>query len=339
MQPLRGVLAGAGFFAQFHADGWARVPGVQIAAVADPDTKRAAEFAARWYIPKIYASVEEALEAERPDFLDIVTRPDSHLALTQAAADRGVQVISQKPMAPTLEESVRMVEICERAGVRLLMHENWRWQPWYREIKNLDEQCAFGRVFHLGFLMRLGDGRGPNPYTIQPYFREMPRFLLYETSVHFLDTLIFLGGEIETLFCQTARLSPLVRGEDYALMQAGFKSGARGIIDANRISGPLPTESITFCDFRIEGDRAMARVAHDGSIWFTEYGTGERRLPFEPPRCGYKGDSVSALQQHLADCLRSGQPAESEGRAYLRTVEAVFACYESAETEKAVRLG
>ena len=45
--------------------------------------------------------------------------------------------------------------------------------------------------------MRTGDGRGPEPYQPQPYFRDMERLLVYETAVHFLDTFRFLGGEFD----------------------------------------------------------------------------------------------------------------------------------------------
>jgi hypothetical protein len=53
---------------------------------------------------------------------------------------------------------------------------------------------------------------------------------------------------------------------------------------------------------------------------------------------GYKGDSVFALQQHLLACLRADRPSESDGRDYLKTVQAVLACYRSAETGQAVTL-
>ena len=53
------------------------------------------------------------------------------------AAARGVHIICQKPLAPTLAESRRIVENAESAGVRFMVHENFRWQPWYREAKRL----------------------------------------------------------------------------------------------------------------------------------------------------------------------------------------------------------
>ncbi len=330
-EQLRGAMVGAGFFAQFHAEAWKRIPAVNIAAIADADGERAARFADRWGIPAAYASAGEMLERAQPDFVDIVTRPDSHLPLTRLAAQNGVDIICQKPMADSLEQCLEMVKVSAEAGVRLVIHENWRWQPWYREVKRLAGEGRFGRIYHLAFRMRTGDGRGSEIYTAQPYFRDMPRFLLHETIVHFLDTFRFLAGEIETVCCTTQRVNPAIRGEDYAIVQLRFASGACGIIDANRISGPGPAPP-ALGEFWLEGERAAVRMSPDGSLWLRDYGQEEVAHVFEKPDSGYKGDSIKAMQEHFIACLQSGAPAESEGRLYLRTVAVVEACYRSAAT-------
>ena len=333
----KGVIAGAGFFAQYHADAWQRLPQARIVAVADPDVGKAEEFARRWGIPKIYADAARMLADERPGFLDIVTGPDTHRSLAELAAGARIHVITQKPMAPDWGDCVAMVETCERAGVRLFVHENWRWQPWYRELRRLVDEDRFGRVFHIAFRLRNGDGRGSNPYTLQPYFKQMRRFLIYETLVHFLDTFRFLAGEIRSINCRTARVNPLIAGEDYALLQLSFAGGAHGLIDANRISGPLPLEP-TFGTLWLEGERAMARMDGQGRIFITDYGGPEQEHEYAKPAEGYRGDSVRALQNHILECLRGGTPCESEGRAYLATVRAVLAAYESAETGNTIHL-
>lgn len=334
---LTGVMIGAGFFARLQAEGWRRIPGAEIVAVADPLVEKAREFAAQWQIPRVYADAEAMLEAERPDFVDIVTRPDARLSLVRLAASRGVHVICQKPMAPTWDECVAMVETCRAAGVRLLMHENWRWQPWYREIKKLLDRGVAGAVFHAGFQMRTGDGRGPEPYVVQPYFREMKRLLIYETAVHFLDTFRFLLGEITSVFCQTGRINPVIAGEDYAVAQLSFASGARGLLDCNRIAGPAPAP-VAFGALTLEGERGVIRMTPEGELWVAEYGKQEVRHDYSIPAEGYKGDSIKATQEHLTDCLLTGERCESEGEDYLKTVAAVFACYASAESGRVVSL-
>jgi predicted dehydrogenase len=334
----RGVLIGAGYFAQFHAEAWTRIPVAEIVAVADPVPGRAAAFAAKHGIPRAGESVDELLDRERPDFVDIVTRPDTHRALAQTAARRGIHVLCQKPMAPTQDDCRAMVDECTTASVRLLIHENWRWQPWYREVRRLLDNGALGRVFQFAFQWRTGDGRGPEPYAAQPYFREMPRLLVYETLVHVLDTFRFLGGEFTGVACRNGRVNPAIAGEDHSLILISFESGALGLVDANRITGPVPAPA-AMGSLTIEGDLATLRMSPDGRLWRTDFGGPEVPHEFPVPTGGYKGDSVWATQRHLIDCLRSGTTSESEGRDYLKTVEAVFACYQSAETGQVVALG
>lgn len=334
----KGVLIGAGYFAQFQAEAWQRIPAAEIVAVADSAPGKAQAFADQFGIPRAYESPVEALDRERPDFVDIATRPESHLALTRLAAERGIHVICQKPMAPTWEDCVGMVEACEAAGVRLLIHENWRWQPWYREARRLIDAGALGRVFQFSAQWRTGDGRGPEPYPVQPYFRQMPRLLVYETLVHLLDMFRFLGGEMASVVCQNRRVNPVIAGEDQSLILVTFQSGIPGLIDANRISGPMPAQ-VAMNSLTIEGETATLHLSPDGRLWLTEQRQPEREHFFATTAAGYKGDSVRATQQHLFDSLRSGQRSESEGRDYLKTVQAVFACYRAAETGQAVPMG
>lgn len=334
---MRGAIIGAGYFAGFQAEAWQRIPLVEIVAVVDPLLERARELADRFGISHVYPNAEELYAHEALDFVDIVTRPDAHRSLVELAASKRTQIICQKPMAPTWEECVALVAFCRAAEVRLLMHENWRWQAWYREVRKLIDADVFGRIFHLGFCMRSGDGRGAAPYAVQPYFREMPRLLIYETLVHFLDTFRFLAGEVAAVFCQTRRLNPLIAGEDYALIQLHFTSGANGLIDANRIAGAVPPD-VAFGVFTLEGEHATLRMTPQGDLFIREYGQPERQHAYLKPGHGYKGDSVFAAQQHYAECLRDGTPCETEGAEYLKTVRAMFACYESAETGRVITL-
>ncbi len=76
-------------------------------------------------------------------------RPTPRSAPTRPSG--GVHIICQKPLAPTYAESAAIVENARQAGVRFMVHENWRWQPWYREIKRLIENDELGEVY-LGLL-------------------------------------------------------------------------------------------------------------------------------------------------------------------------------------------
>jgi len=337
--PLNVGMIGAGYFAGFQAEAWSRIADVRLVAVADPVVEKAQAFASRWGIPRTHASAKEMLDAEAIDVADIATRPESHRELAALAARRGVQVITQKPMAPAWSDCTAMVEDCERHGVRLLVHENWRWQPWYREAKRVIESGVLGKVFQASFFWRTGDGLGPKPYVLQPYFSEMPRLLVFETLVHLLDTFRFLAGEIETVFCRMLRVNQALIGEDQATIVTTHAGGVTGLIDGNRLSGPVPPGE-AMGSLWIEGDGGSLRMSSDGGLWVRAAGTAEEREhAYERTTAGYRGDSVRATQAHLVESLLTGRPSESEGRSYLRTAAAVEACYESARTAREIVLG
>lgn len=360
---MKGVLIGAGYFAQFQIDAWKRIEarlaseglvpsrpeqgsagnqpaGKQqagpalLAAVADVAPGKAAAFAARHGIPRAYDSVEAMLDEERPDFVDIATRPESHPALTRLAAGRGLHVICQKPMAPILADGIAMCEACESAGVRLLIHENWRWQPWHREARRLLAWGELGALRHASFDWRTGDGTGSEPYAVQPYFRRMPRLLVYESLVHILDTFRCLGGELRVTACKTRRVNPIITGEDWAEIRVAFDGGATGFIHGDRHTGAVPAP-VAMGELRLQGAASTLRVAGDGHMFLSRPGAAEERLPFTPPGTGYKGDSVLATQSHLLECLATGAPCESEGREYLKTVALVEDCYRLAAASRA----
>src|SRR5687767_15113856 len=125
--PKKGAIVGCGYFGQIHLEAWRRMPEADLPAACDVDLEKA-----RASAPRAYSSVEEMLDVEKPDFLDIATRPESHLPLVRIAAERGIPVICQKPMAPSWTEALALVQTAEAAGIRLMIHENWRWQPWFR---------------------------------------------------------------------------------------------------------------------------------------------------------------------------------------------------------------
>ena len=69
------------------------------------------------------------IDREQPDFVDVITPPETHAEICDHAASRGVAIVCQKPLAPSLEESASIVERAKLAGVRFMVHENFRWQP------------------------------------------------------------------------------------------------------------------------------------------------------------------------------------------------------------------
>jgi D-apiose dehydrogenase len=338
---LSGVGIGAGYFAPFHYEAWTRIPGVSITAICDRSEARARELMTRHGVARCYADWREMIDAERPDFVDIVTPPDTHEEMCAYAAARGVHIICQKPLAATLAESRRIVENAETAGVRFMVHENFRWQPWYREIKRIQAERTIGDFTHVHFMMRMGDGWGEDAYLArQPFFRDYPRLLVYETGVHFIDTFRYLLGEVTSVYAQLRRLNPAIRGEDAGQLLLTFESGATAVWDANRYN-EVEAESprYTFGQLRVDASGGHLTMDTESRMRLKPLGEPGRDVEYARDRKGFAGDCVYRLQRHFVDCMRSGAPFESNGRDYLKTIAVVEAVYESAARSEAVRVG
>lgn len=335
--PLRGLFVGAGQFASTQLDAWSQVPGAEIVGLVNRTLPRAQELAARHGIRVVGTDLVALLGELQPDFVDICTAVETHLPLTAAAVAAGVPVLCQKPMAPTLAESRELADLAAAAGVPVMINDNWRWQAWYREIKRLLDAGTLGVPQGCLLALRTADGAGPEPYARQPYFRTMERFLVFETGIHYLDTMRFLFGEVERLHCVTRRLNPAIRGEDRALITLEFAGGLTAVWDGNRVA-PFPYERPPFNGFmRLDGSEAALEVDPFGRMTLVPRGGAPRHHTYEIPP-GYRGGSTVATQRHFVDCLHTGAPFETSAADYLRTTELVFAAYESAERGEPVAL-
>jgi len=327
---MKGVMVGCGYFGGVHLEGWARLKDLAtIVAVCDTDRALAQSRADKHGIARVYTDYREMLAAEKPDFFDIVTRPDLHQETTCAAADLGIAVLCQKPLAPSMDEAQQMVRYCESRGVRLMANENWRWQAWYREMKKLLDEGVIGKPFYFSLRHRTNDGFGPNAYARQPYFHRMPRLLLIETMIHFLDTSRFLVGDLAVKTCTMRRVNPIVQGEDVVLMVLEGRDGLLGMVDGNRLSRS-EHEGQVMGDARIEGDGGTLSLRGDGRIFIRPVEGEAREHVYAIPSVGYRGDSVYQTHRHFLECMRSGAPFETGGDDYLKTMKLVFDGYEAA---------
>lgn len=340
MSRLRGAGIGAGYFAPFQYEAWTRIPEVEIVAISNPTEEKARVIMASSGVPSYYGDWRQMFDRERPDFVDIITPPETHEEICVEAARRGIHIICQKPLAPTLAAGRRMVDAAAEAGVRFMVHENWRWQPWYRAVKAIQSAGTIGDFTHLHFLMRLGDGWGEQAYLArQPFFRDYPRLLVYETGVHFIDTFRYLLGEATAVFAQLRRLNPLIQGEDSGQVFLKFESGATAIWDANRYN-EVEAESprFTFGQLRVDGLGGHLSMDTEANLRLKVLGEPGRDVEYVRDNTHFAGDCVYALQRHFVECMLTGREFESNGRDYLRTVSLVEAVYESALKSEVVRL-
>lgn len=176
----RVVMVGAGYWSQFQVEGW-RDAGAPLVAICNRSAAPAEALSQRYGVPRVYGDLQVMFDAEKPTLVDVCLPPVAQAAAVRAAIARGLPTICQKPFGKDLPEAQAMTAIAEAAGVPLVVHENFRFTPWFRECKRLINSGFFGRVHGISFRLRPGDGQGPQAYLDrQPTFQQMPEFLVRE---------------------------------------------------------------------------------------------------------------------------------------------------------------
>ncbi len=337
---IKGVCIGAGYFSHFQYDAWNRIPEVEITAMCNRDKAKAESIMSEYNVPAHYTDYREMLHKEKPDFVDIITPPESHFEMCQFAADEGINIICQKPLAPTFEESCKIVDYVTAKQVRFMVHENWRFQPWYREIKKLIQNRVIGKIHTLVTRKRMGDGWGEDAYlSRQPYFREYPRLIVYENGIHFIDTYRFLAGEIKEVFAKLRKINPVIRGEDWAMVTFDFEDDIIGLWDASRYNEPnYPNPRLTFGELLIDGTEGSVRLYGNGELTIRKLGGKESKHKYDYTTYGFAGDCVFPTQKHFINGLLNNTTFETSGPDYLRSLAVQEAVYRSAEVNEVVKV-
>ena len=341
MEEIRVAGVGAGFFSAFQYDAWARIDGITLAAICDLDAARAKTMAQEHGAGAVFDDARAMLDDTRPDLFDIAVPPQSHLNMIRLGAERNTPMICQKPFCGSLGEAREAVAICEAAGVPLIVHENFRFQPWYRRIKATLDGGDLGQVYQATFRLRPGDGQGAEAYLDrQPYFQTMERFLIHETAIHFIDVFRYLFGDVSRVYADLARLNPHIAGEDAGTVLFDLASGIRAQFDGNRLADhPAANRRLTMGELTVEGEKGTLWLNGDGQLFFRTHGSNTSAEVVYPWNDhGFGGDCVLALQEHVVRFLRGEGEAENTARAYLANLEIEDAVYLSDVQGRAVTI-
>lgn len=340
MRSLRFAVLGTGFWSLYQIPAWLEVGGVAPVAAYNRTKARAEAVVARFAIPRVYTDPEELLKAESEglDFVDIITAAETHVLLVQLAARYGLPVICQKPMATSLASAEGMVAACRDAGVPFYIHENWRWQTPIRALKQVLDSDEIGRPFRARVEMISGFPVFKN----QPFLKDLDQFILTDLGSHTLDTARFLFGEASSLYCQTRKVHPDIRGEDVATVMLQMGQEATVTVNMAYAGNYLEREAFPQTFLFIEGERGSLELGPD--YWLrvtTKTGTHLRRCP--PPRYAWADPayevvhaSIAACNANLLSALTGTGKAETTGEDNLKTVRLVFAAYDSAREDRVI---
>jgi D-apiose dehydrogenase len=332
--PLQGALIGCGFVSQHHLAAWSKIPEANLAALCDLDRERLERAGARIPSARLYTDPVAMFEHEETlDFVEICTRPDTHRELAELAARHGVDILCQKPAAAVRSDLKAMIETSVSTGTRLMIHENWRFRPWYRAMRAEIDAGTIGRPVRLRIAHRDTRALRPDGFDDQPYFHTMPRLILLEMGCHLVDTARYLIGEIQTVSATLGKFGRQSIGEDVAMLSLQFAGGCLGLLDMSWCApADLARAEWALNETVVEGTGGTLRLLTDGSLeWISPTGRRERKPVALPADDQVYIDGYVATQRHFVTGLISGADHETRASDTLRTMDVVWTAYRSAE--------
>jgi predicted dehydrogenase len=303
-------------------------------ALCDLDRGRLEQAAAAAPGARLYDDPAALFEAEEGlDFVEICTRPDSHRELVELAARARVDVLCQKPAAAVRSDLKAMIEASVSSGIRLMIHENWRFKPWYRAMRAEIDAGTIGRPIRLRIAHRDTRALRPDGYNDQPYFRSMPRLILLEMGCHLVDTARYLIGEVQTVSATVGRFGRNSLGEDVATLSIYFAGGCLGLLDMSWCApADLDRPEWAMNETVAEGTGGSLKLLSDGSLeWISPAGRREHKPVTLPPDDQVYEDAYAATQRHFIQGLLSGEEHETRAIDTLRTMDVVWTAYRASE--------
>jgi D-apiose dehydrogenase len=276
---------------------------------------------------------------EQLDFVDICTAVETHAPLTKMAAERGLPVVCQKPMATSLNEAQAMVDFCRQKGVPLFINENFRWQHPIRQFKRILDSGRIGKPFRA----RIDMISGFPVFKNQPFLADLEQFIITDLGSHTLDVARCLFGEAHTLTCQTRRVHSNIKGEDVATMMLNMGADVTVLVEMAYAENYLEREVFPQTLIFVEAEHGSLELASD--FWIRETtaeGTLAKRYP--PPRYAWADPAYDVVHSSIVPCQADilsgllGKGAETTGADNLQTVKLVFGSYQSAASASVLRV-
>jgi len=336
---FRIALVGCGRISRNHFDAIRKVEGLSIAAVSDSDEARARgageELGVPWF--PSYAAMLKNAEA---DVVTICTPSGMHSAQGVAAAKAGKHVITEKPMAITLEQADALVDATDAAGVRLFVVKQNRLNPAIQLLKRAVDKGRFGRIYLANSTVRWNR---PQEYYDSAPWRGTWEFdggAFMNQASHYVDLIQWLVGPVESVVAKTATQARRIEAEDSGVAVLKFRNGAIGVIEVNVLTYPRNWEgSITIIGERGSakiGGTAVNKVEH----WtFADYDDDDKLIEAaatSPP--SVYGFGHEGYYRNVLAVLRGEAQPETDGRGGRKSLELILGIYQSAKTGRDVPL-
>jgi UDP-N-acetyl-2-amino-2-deoxyglucuronate dehydrogenase len=335
---LRFALVGCGRVASRHLEALAEVPDADWVAVCDIDEAACERTAAKLGV-RGFVDYDRLLREARPDVVVLATPSGLHPAQTIRAAEAGVHVLTEKPMATRWSDGKRMVRACAEHRTALFVVKQHRYNPVVQRLARAIADDRFGRIFAVQ--LNLFWTRPQAYYDMAPWRGtwEFDGGAVMNQAIHYVDLLQWLIGPVANVHAFASTLGRRIEVEDTAAVNLQWRSGTLGSMTVTMLTHPCNFEgSIT-----IIGERGTVRLGgvacNRVERWeFAEPVAADEDVRAEEWSDAVYGNGHVPLYQNVVATLRGNPRPVVDGVEGLKSLEIIIAAYRSAQEARRVPL-
>ncbi len=339
-RPLKLAVIGCGRIAPRHGqaiDTIRESHQVEIAAACDVIEARAHHFA-ETFGGDAYTDYRAVLDRPDIDIVTVCVPSGLHAQIGIDAAKAGKHVLVEKPIALTTADADALINACDAEGVTLGVVLQNRFNPPMRDLRALVDSGDLGKIVLGGITVRW--------YRPQEYYEDgwhgtwaMDGGALMNQSIHHIDALQWLMGDVESVFAYTGTLVHTMEAEDVGVAVVKFKSGALATIEGSTVTYPENLEA-SIALFGEKGSVKVGGTALNRKVFWKIAGQTEHereiltREAVDPPTV--YGYSHREQIIEMLDAVRENRRPSTHGREARRSLALVSALYESARTRREI---
>ncbi len=338
MEKIKFALIGCGAISRKHVIALQRIPDAEIVAAYDIDRDSLKQFHENYAIP-VYDDIDLLVQETNPDIFDILTPSGIHGQSIKQLLKYNKNFVVEKPIALNLEEVDEIIESCDKRGIKIFVVQQNRFNPPIQILKRALELGRFGKLT-LG-TVRIRWCRRQTYYDEKPWRGTwaLDGGVLSNQASHHIDMLLWMMGEVETVYAKTATMLAKIETEDTGVGILKFKNGALGIVEATTATRPKDLEG----SISILGEKGAVEI---GGFFMNEIITWsfceehEMDKEIEMNTHVPKEDAWNHTQFFLnvITSLKNNSQGLIDGLQGRRSIELITALYESSETGKEIQL-
>ena len=339
---LRFAIVGCGRIAKRHSEllGFNQIDGARLVSVCDIVASKADEIGHRFSVPS-FSDMHDMMRRIDVDVVVVLTESGNHARDVVALAPYGKHIVVEKPMALTLDDADAMIDSCDRAGVKLFVVKQNRFNVPIVKLREALEAGRFGKLI-LGTI-RVRWSRNQGYYDQAPWRGTwaMDGGVLTNQASHHVDMLEWMFGEVESVFARSTTALAKIEAEDTAVVTLKFRNGALGVIEATTAVRPKDLEG----SISVLGEGGVVEVGgfavNEMKIWnFVAAEPGDEEVlekySVNPPNV--YGFGHQAYYEHVVDSIVNNKRQLVDGLQGRKSLELINAIYESIETGREVSL-